>query len=127
MLTFPSGLRHLLNFRSQAQLFGSSVMATSFLIVVRIIRPMGERATVLILSVGVDDDKVDTYDAQLIEMYKEKYPVEEGPVPAIRFKGLKDIFMSNPDSSHSFNESWVRRSHAFDFNCGKLLREEFSS
>ncbi|KAF2008483.1 hypothetical protein BU24DRAFT_497934 [Aaosphaeria arxii CBS 175.79] len=57
--------------------------------------------------IGVDDGKVDTYDAQLIEVYKKKFPVEEGPVPAIQFKGLKDIFMSNPDSFASFSESMV--------------------
>lgn len=57
--------------------------------------------------IGVDDGKVDVYDARLIEVYKEKFPVEEGPVPAIQFKGLKDIFMSNPDSFSSFDESMV--------------------
>ncbi|KAF2195181.1 hypothetical protein K469DRAFT_515510, partial [Zopfia rhizophila CBS 207.26] len=57
--------------------------------------------------IGVDDGMVDTYDARLIEVYKEKYPVEDGPVPAIRFMGLKDIFMSNPDSFSSFSESWL--------------------
>ncbi|KAF2477698.1 uncharacterized protein BDR25DRAFT_275034 [Lindgomyces ingoldianus] len=57
--------------------------------------------------IGVDDTMVDTYDAKLIEIYKEKYPVEEGPVPFIQFKGLKDIFMSNQDAFSSFRESWV--------------------
>jgi pyoverdine/dityrosine biosynthesis protein Dit1 len=61
----------------------------------------------LILVVGVDDGKVDAYDARLIEVYKDKYPVEEGPVPALQFKGLRDIFMSNPDSFSSFRQSWL--------------------
>ena len=61
----------------------------------------------LTVLVGVDDETVDTYDTRLIEVYREKYPVEEGPVPAIQFKGLKEIFMSSPDSFGSFKESWL--------------------
>ncbi|KAF2269137.1 hypothetical protein CC78DRAFT_557977 [Lojkania enalia] len=57
--------------------------------------------------IGVDDVKVDAYDARLIEVYKEKFSIEEGPVPAIRFKGLKDIFLSNPESFSFLKESWL--------------------
>jgi pyoverdine/dityrosine biosynthesis protein Dit1 len=58
-------------------------------------------------TVGVNDATVDNYDAALIDTYKEKYPIEEGPVPAIQFKGLREIFESNPGSFNSFEESWL--------------------
>lgn len=46
------------------------------------------------------------FDAKMVELYKNKY-VEDGPVPAIQFKGLKDIFMSNPAILGSLKESWL--------------------
>ncbi|KAF2001466.1 hypothetical protein P154DRAFT_464448 [Amniculicola lignicola CBS 123094] len=57
--------------------------------------------------IGVDDETVDAYDAALIKEYQKKYSADEGVLPAIQFKGLKDIFMSNPDSFSSFKPSWV--------------------
>ncbi|KAF2649303.1 hypothetical protein K491DRAFT_708249 [Lophiostoma macrostomum CBS 122681] len=57
--------------------------------------------------IGVDDSKVDAYDARLIEFYTEKHPAEEGTVSALQFKGLRDIFMSNSDSFDSFQKSWL--------------------
>jgi pyoverdine/dityrosine biosynthesis protein Dit1 len=57
--------------------------------------------------VGVDDPMIDQYDAQLAEVYKRKYPVEDGPVPAIQFKGLKDIFMLNPHTLNGLESTWL--------------------
>jgi pyoverdine/dityrosine biosynthesis protein Dit1 len=58
--------------------------------------------------VGVDDKMIDTYDEALVEIYKKKYPVEEGPVPAIKFKGLKHIFMEKPSTLAGLKESWLK-------------------
>lgn len=42
---------------------------------------------------------IDTYDACMAAIYKERYPGDVGPVPTIRFKGLKNIFAAD---SHGF-------------------------
>jgi hypothetical protein len=47
------------------------------------------------------------YDANLIESYTKRYPSENGPVPAMRFKGLQDIFAAGLASQELFEESWV--------------------
>ncbi|KAF2687667.1 hypothetical protein K458DRAFT_360217 [Lentithecium fluviatile CBS 122367] len=57
--------------------------------------------------IGVDDAMVDAYDAKLIQVYKERYPVETRPFPAIAFKGLQDIFAGDSDSFQTFEEPWV--------------------
>jgi pyoverdine/dityrosine biosynthesis protein Dit1 len=56
--------------------------------------------------VGADDAMIDTFDAKMVELYESKYK-EAGPVPAIRFKGLKDIFMKSPVSLAGFKERWL--------------------
>lgn len=40
------------------------------------------------------------------KLYNDKY-VEDGPVPAIKFKGLKDIFMAKPATLSTLDESWL--------------------
>jgi pyoverdine/dityrosine biosynthesis protein Dit1 len=40
---------------------------------------------------------IDTYDACMAAIYKERYPEDVGPVPAIKFKGLKNIFAADSD------------------------------
>lgn len=40
---------------------------------------------------------IDTYDACMAAIYKERYPEESGSVPTIRFKGLKNIFAADSD------------------------------
>jgi pyoverdine/dityrosine biosynthesis protein Dit1 len=47
--------------------------------------------------VGVDDEMIDTYDACMAAIYKERYPEDVGPVPTIKFKGLKNIFAADSD------------------------------
>lgn len=43
----------------------------------------------------------------MIQDYNERYPVEDGPVPAMQFKGLQNIFDAGSDSFHTFQESLV--------------------
>lgn len=51
---------------------------------------------------------IDTYDDALAQIYHEKYgAVEKGPVPAIKFKGLKHIFMEDPATLAGLKESWL--------------------
>lgn len=40
---------------------------------------------------------IDTYDACMAAIFKERYSEEAGPVPTIRFKGLKNIFAADSD------------------------------
>ena len=40
---------------------------------------------------------IDTYDACMAAIYKERYPESVGPVLAIKFKGLKNIFAAESD------------------------------
>lgn len=40
---------------------------------------------------------IDTYDACMAAIYKERYPDDVGPVPTIKFKGLKNIFAADSD------------------------------
>ncbi|KAF1942551.1 hypothetical protein EJ02DRAFT_502798 [Clathrospora elynae] len=47
--------------------------------------------------IGVDDEMIDTYDACMAAIYQERYPKNVGPVPAIKFKGLKNIFAADSD------------------------------
>ncbi|EUC51404.1 hypothetical protein COCMIDRAFT_31538 [Bipolaris oryzae ATCC 44560] len=47
--------------------------------------------------IGVDDEMIDTYDACMAAIYKQRYPEDAGPVPAIKFKGLKNIFAADSD------------------------------
>jgi pyoverdine/dityrosine biosynthesis protein Dit1 len=49
------------------------------------------------VTVGVDDEMIDTYDACMAAIYKERYPEDVGPVPSIKFKGLKNIFAADSD------------------------------
>ncbi|KAF1931684.1 uncharacterized protein M421DRAFT_98784 [Didymella exigua CBS 183.55] len=46
--------------------------------------------------IGVDDEMIDTHDACIVEIYKERVPGQIAPVQAMDFKGLKNIF--NADS-----------------------------
>lgn len=59
------------------------------------------------IAVGVDDALIDSYDARLIQLYKERYPTENGPIPAMCFKGLQDIFAVGSDSLQTLKESWI--------------------
>ncbi|OAG16790.1 hypothetical protein CC77DRAFT_902224, partial [Alternaria alternata] len=47
--------------------------------------------------IGVDDEMIDTYDACMAAIYKERYPEDVGPVPSIKFKGLKNIFSADSE------------------------------
>ncbi|KAF1848412.1 uncharacterized protein K460DRAFT_240249, partial [Cucurbitaria berberidis CBS 394.84] len=47
--------------------------------------------------IGVDDEMIDTYDACMAAIYKERYPETVGPVQTIKFKGLKNIFAVDSD------------------------------
>ncbi|KAH7390676.1 Pyoverdine/dityrosine biosynthesis protein-domain-containing protein [Pyrenochaeta sp. MPI-SDFR-AT-0127] len=47
--------------------------------------------------IGVDDEMIDTYDACMAAIFQERYPEEVGPVPTIKFKGLKNIFAADSD------------------------------
>jgi pyoverdine/dityrosine biosynthesis protein Dit1 len=58
------------------------------------------------ILVGVDDDRVDSYDARLIEVYRERYP-SEADRKAIQFKGLKDIFFMNKEIANTFTSSLI--------------------
>ena len=49
------------------------------------------------MTVGVDDEMIDTYDACMAAIYKERYPEDVGPVPSIKFKGLKNIFSADSE------------------------------
>lgn len=40
---------------------------------------------------------IDTYDACMAAVYHERYPDNVGPVPTIKFKGLKNIFAADSD------------------------------
>lgn len=40
---------------------------------------------------------IDTYDACMAAIYKERYPEDVGPVPSIKFKGLKNIFSADSE------------------------------
>lgn len=56
--------------------------------------------------IGADDDIIDKFDTRMNELYNDRY-VEDGPVPAIKFKGLKDIFMSKPGCRSTLDEAWL--------------------
>jgi pyoverdine/dityrosine biosynthesis protein Dit1 len=56
--------------------------------------------------IGADDIKVDTFDAEMLEVYKAKYPNQTG-LPTIQFKGLMNIFKLEADSFSTFDESLV--------------------
>jgi hypothetical protein len=47
---------------------------------------------------------IDTYDACMAEIYKERFPNQAGPVPAIEFKGLKNIFSVDSDGFQSLKK-----------------------
>ncbi|KAL1609644.1 dityrosine synthesis enzyme [Nothophoma quercina] len=47
--------------------------------------------------IGVDDEMIDTYDACMAEIYKERFPGQTAPVQAMDFKGLKNIFSSDSE------------------------------
>jgi pyoverdine/dityrosine biosynthesis protein Dit1 len=47
---------------------------------------------------------IDTYDACMAEIYKERFPNQAGPVPAIEFKGLKNIFSVESDGFQSLKK-----------------------
>ena len=40
---------------------------------------------------------IDTYDACMAAIYKQRFPEDVGPVPSIKFKGLKNIFAADSD------------------------------
>ncbi|EFW13625.1 dityrosine synthesis enzyme [Coccidioides posadasii str. Silveira] len=56
--------------------------------------------------IGVDDIKVDEYKDQLMEMYHEICPDEKSR-GFIRFMGLKDIFLSDPDLTNRLSPAWM--------------------
>lgn len=60
--------------------------------------------------IGVDDEMIDTYDACMAAIYKERFPEENGPVPTIKFKGLKNIFAADSDGFRGL-EKLLRDSH----------------
>jgi pyoverdine/dityrosine biosynthesis protein Dit1 len=47
--------------------------------------------------IGVDDEMIDTYDACMAEIYKERFSGQTAPVPTMDFKGLKNIFNSDSE------------------------------
>ncbi|KAF2134818.1 hypothetical protein P153DRAFT_352752 [Dothidotthia symphoricarpi CBS 119687] len=47
--------------------------------------------------IGVDDEMIDTYDACMAAIYAQRFPEDIGPVPSIKFKGLKNIFAADHD------------------------------
>lgn len=40
---------------------------------------------------------IDTYDACMLAIFKERYPENSAPAPTIKFKGLKNIFAADSD------------------------------
>jgi pyoverdine/dityrosine biosynthesis protein Dit1 len=62
------------------------------------------------LIVGVDDEAVGNYDQALASGYRRMYTSPEDH-EAIRFRGLTDIFFSNPDSLDNFNHKWADSFH----------------
>ena len=47
--------------------------------------------------IGVDDEMIDTYDACMAAVYQERFPGNNGPVPTIKFKSLKNMFAADTD------------------------------
>lgn len=62
------------------------------------------------MIVGVDDEMIDTYDAVMAAIYKERFPEQTGPVPTIKFKGLKNIFAADSDGFRGL-EKLLRDAH----------------
>ena len=58
-------------------------------------------------AVGVDDLDVTIYDQQLRDVYYERYTSEEDR-EAIKFRGLNDIFFSDPDITAKFKHEWIQ-------------------
>ncbi|KAF2278854.1 uncharacterized protein EI97DRAFT_448670 [Westerdykella ornata] len=57
--------------------------------------------------IGVDDDEVSAYDKKLHDLYKSLYNTPEDQ-EAIRFRGLTDMFFSNPDIANTFPHSYIQ-------------------
>jgi pyoverdine/dityrosine biosynthesis protein Dit1 len=72
------------------------MMDTSSLIAVSL-PPSSLKINADFVPVGVDDEMIDTYDACMAAIYRERFPANNGPVPTIKFKGLKNIFAADTD------------------------------
>lgn len=53
---------------------------------------------------------IDTYDACMAAIYHQRFPHDSGPVPTIRFKGLKNIFAADSDGFQGLHKL-LRNSH----------------
>jgi pyoverdine/dityrosine biosynthesis protein Dit1 len=60
--------------------------------------------------IGVDDQDVVDYDQDLHKLYQSICTSAEDRT-AIRFRGLTDMFFSNPDVADTFSPSWVQNFH----------------
>ncbi len=53
---------------------------------------------------------IDTYDACMAAIYQQRFPDQVGPVPSIKFKGLKNIFAADSDGFKGL-EKLLLKSH----------------
>jgi hypothetical protein len=53
---------------------------------------------------------IDTYDACMTAIYHQRFPNDAGPVPTIKFKGLKNIFAGDSDGFQGL-QKLMRNSH----------------
>jgi hypothetical protein len=53
---------------------------------------------------------IDSYDMCMAEVYRQRFPENCGPVPTIKFKGLKNIFAADSEGFRGL-EKLLRDSH----------------
>ncbi|KAI8944195.1 Pyoverdine/dityrosine biosynthesis protein-domain-containing protein [Xylaria longipes] len=56
--------------------------------------------------IGVDDDVVSEYESNLQELYRSMFD-SSADREAIKFCGLSDLFFSESDNTHTFDQSWI--------------------